>query len=33
LALAHTLAYGATIMGDYSLPTERLASADSGDRW
>jgi pimeloyl-ACP methyl ester carboxylesterase len=25
-ALAHTLAYDATIMGDYSLPTERLAS-------
>jgi pimeloyl-ACP methyl ester carboxylesterase len=26
LALAHTLAYDATIMGDYSLPTERAAS-------
>src|SRR5829696_4506222 len=25
-ALAHTLAYDATIMGDYSLPTERAAS-------
>jgi pimeloyl-ACP methyl ester carboxylesterase len=25
-ALAHTLAYDATIMGDYSLPTERLSS-------
>ncbi len=25
-ALAHTLAYDATIMGDYSLPTERVAS-------
>jgi pimeloyl-ACP methyl ester carboxylesterase len=25
-ALAHTLAYDATIMGDYSLPTERMAS-------
>ena len=25
-ALAHTLAYDATIMGDYSLPTELLAS-------
>jgi pimeloyl-ACP methyl ester carboxylesterase len=25
-ALAHTLAYDATIMGDYSLPTERIAS-------
>ncbi len=25
-ALAHTLAYDATIMGDYSLPSERLAS-------
>jgi pimeloyl-ACP methyl ester carboxylesterase len=25
-ALAHTLAYDATIMGDYSLPTERTAS-------
>lgn len=24
-ALAHTLAYDATIMGDYSLPTERIA--------
>ncbi len=24
-ALAHTLAYDATIMGDYSLPTERAA--------
>lgn len=26
LALAHTLAYDATIMGDYSLPAERAAS-------
>jgi pimeloyl-ACP methyl ester carboxylesterase len=26
MALAHTLAYDATIMGDYSLPTERVAS-------
>jgi len=25
-ALAHTLAYDATVMGDYSLPTERAAS-------
>jgi hypothetical protein len=25
-ALAHTLAYDATIMGDYSLPAERVAS-------
>jgi len=25
-ALAHTLAYDATIMGDYSLPSERVAS-------
>jgi alpha-beta hydrolase superfamily lysophospholipase len=25
-ALAHTLAYDATVMGDYSLPTERVAS-------
>ena len=25
-ALAHTLAYDATIMGDYSLPTDRVAS-------
>jgi pimeloyl-ACP methyl ester carboxylesterase len=25
-AIAHTLAYDATIMGDYSLPTERAAS-------
>ena len=25
LALAHTLAYDATIMGDYTLPTERVA--------
>jgi len=25
-ALAHTLAYDATIMGDYSLPTERIAT-------
>jgi hypothetical protein len=25
-ALAHTLAYDATIMGDYSLPTERAAA-------
>jgi pimeloyl-ACP methyl ester carboxylesterase len=25
-ALAHTLAYDATIMGDYALPTERVAS-------
>ncbi len=25
-ALAHTLAYDATIMGDYSLPTERVAA-------
>ncbi len=25
-ALAHTLAYDATIMGDYSLPTERAAT-------
>ena len=25
-ALAHTLAYDATIMGDYALPTERAAS-------
>ena len=25
-AMAHTLAYDATIMGDYSLPTQRLAS-------
>lgn len=25
-ALAHTLAYDATIMGDYSLPTERMVS-------
>jgi hypothetical protein len=25
-ALAHTLAYDATIMGDYSLPIERVAS-------
>src|SRR5215211_6226141 len=25
-ALAHTLAYDATIMGDYSLPTERVTS-------
>jgi pimeloyl-ACP methyl ester carboxylesterase len=25
-ALAHTLAYDATIMGDYSLPTEQVAS-------
>jgi len=25
-ALAHTLAYDATIMGDYSLPTELVAS-------
>ncbi|MGH2539975.1 MAG: alpha/beta fold hydrolase [Actinomycetota bacterium] len=25
-ALAHTLAYDATIMGDYWLPTERAAS-------
>jgi pimeloyl-ACP methyl ester carboxylesterase len=25
-ALAHTLAYDATIMGDYSLPTQRVAS-------
>jgi pimeloyl-ACP methyl ester carboxylesterase len=25
-ALAHTLAYDATIMGDYSLPVERAAS-------
>jgi len=25
-ALAHTLAYDATIMGDYSVPTERVAS-------
>jgi len=24
-ALAHTLAYDATVMGDYSLPTERAA--------
>ncbi len=27
-ALAHTLAYDATIMGDYSLPTDRIASVD-----
>jgi pimeloyl-ACP methyl ester carboxylesterase len=26
VALAHTLAYDATIMGDYSLPSKRLAS-------
>jgi len=26
-ALAHTLAYDATIMGDYSLPTDRAAAA------
>ena len=27
-ALAHTLAYDATIMGDYSLPTDRIGSVD-----
>ncbi|HEV8682993.1 MAG TPA: alpha/beta hydrolase [Actinomycetota bacterium] len=28
-ALAHTLAYDATIMGDYSLPTDRAASVQA----
>src|SRR5437764_802561 len=39
-ALAHTLAYDATIMGDYSLPTERAAAVTTptlviagGDSW
>ena len=39
-ALAHTLAYDATIMGDYTIPLERLASVtvptlmiDGGETW